>query len=94
VQLTAAAFTKGFLQLEGNLTPILVNLCRKDAGLLDDVSDASRDLDSVKVRLRKILSRDEDLRVSIRCLTALAGVTTGGAGPSRNGCPHVRRISC
>ncbi|XP_063899851.1 uncharacterized protein LOC135119370 isoform X2 [Zophobas morio] len=62
VQLTAAAFTKGFLQLEGNLTPILVNLCRKDAGLLDDVSDASRDLDSVKVRLRKILSRDEDLR--------------------------------
>jgi hypothetical protein len=29
VQVTAAAFAKGFLQLDGNLTPILVSLCRK-----------------------------------------------------------------
>lgn len=31
---TAACFTKGMLQLEGSLTPILVSLVRKEKGSL------------------------------------------------------------
>jgi inositol hexakisphosphate/diphosphoinositol-pentakisphosphate kinase len=36
VQMSAAAFTKGLLDLEGNsLTPILVSLVNKNASMLD-----------------------------------------------------------
>ena len=43
VQMTAAAFTKGFLDLEGMLTPILASLVSKNkaaTAMLDDTSDA------------------------------------------------------
>ena len=41
--MTAAAFTKGFLDLEGMLTPILASLVSKNkaaTAMLDDTSDA------------------------------------------------------
>jgi len=43
VQMTAAAFAKGLLQLDGEITPILVSLVRKDKAvnnLLDDTNRA------------------------------------------------------
>ena len=44
VQMTAAAFSKGFLDLEGELPPILVGLVRKDGinALLDETEPAER----------------------------------------------------
>ena len=44
VQMTAAAFAKGFLDLEGELTPILVGLVRRDGinALLDETQSAER----------------------------------------------------
>jgi inositol hexakisphosphate/diphosphoinositol-pentakisphosphate kinase len=43
VQVAAAAFTKGLLDLEGSsLTPILVSLVAKDASMLDAFGKVSR----------------------------------------------------
>ncbi|KAI5626310.1 inositol hexakisphosphate and diphosphoinositol-pentakisphosphate kinase 1 isoform X1 [Silurus asotus] len=65
VQMTAAAFAKGLLALEGELTPILVQMVKSANmnGLLDN------DLDSlggcqqrVKARLHEIMQKDEDFR--------------------------------
>ena len=45
VQMTAAAFTRGFLDLEGFLTPILASLVSKNTAatkMLDETSDAGR----------------------------------------------------
>lgn len=56
-QTTAAAFTKGFLDLEGDLTPILVSLvCYDDfaRGLLDEPIP-KEDRDKVKARIDEIL---------------------------------------
>lgn len=54
VQVTAAAFTKGMLQLEGHLTPILASLVRKSDevhSLLDAAEDAKNYIQQVKERL-------------------------------------------
>ena len=64
VQVTAAAFAKGLLDLDGHLTPILASLVRKNANvnsLLDDSAGASKHLAMVKARLKKLLGRDKDL---------------------------------
>lgn len=47
VQMTAAAFAKGLLALEGELTPILVQMVKSanTNGLLDNDSDASKHQD-------------------------------------------------
>ena len=47
VQMTAAAFTKGLLDLEGNLASILVQLVKRDqnaTNMLDTSSDATEGL--------------------------------------------------
>jgi inositol hexakisphosphate/diphosphoinositol-pentakisphosphate kinase len=56
-QTTAAAFTKGFLDLEGDLTPILVSLvCYDDfARALLDEPIPKQDRDKVKARIDEIL---------------------------------------
>lgn len=62
VQMTAAAFSKGFLDLEGKLTPILVSLVRKDKAaikLLDEASPANEDIAAVKSKIHSILSIDK-----------------------------------
>ncbi|KAM4048737.1 inositol hexakisphosphate and diphosphoinositol-pentakisphosphate kinase 2 isoform 6-T6 [Anomaloglossus baeobatrachus] len=66
VQMTAAAFAKGLLALEGELTPILVQMVKSANmnGLLDSDSDSlSSCQHRVKARLHEILQRDRDFSV-------------------------------
>ncbi|XP_053264303.1 inositol hexakisphosphate and diphosphoinositol-pentakisphosphate kinase 2 isoform X3 [Podarcis raffonei] len=63
VQMTAAAFAKGLLALEGELTPILVQMVKSANmnGLLDSDSDSlSSCQHRAKARLNEILQRDRD----------------------------------
>ncbi|XP_043106319.1 inositol hexakisphosphate and diphosphoinositol-pentakisphosphate kinase 2 isoform X9 [Puntigrus tetrazona] len=63
VQMTAAAFAKGLLALEGELTPILVQMVKSANmnGLLDSDSDSlSSCQQKVKARLHDILQKDRD----------------------------------
>ncbi|XP_044468183.1 inositol hexakisphosphate and diphosphoinositol-pentakisphosphate kinase VIP2-like isoform X2 [Mangifera indica] len=55
VQMSAAAFAKGLLDLEGQLTPILVSLVSKDASMLDGLDNASTEMDEAKARLNDII---------------------------------------
>ncbi|KAF0689637.1 Aste57867_18936 [Aphanomyces stellatus] len=64
VQMTAAAFAKGFLELEGDLTPILVSLVTtldKDANKMLDHSgqaDANEEIERTKAKLRRVIQQD------------------------------------
>ncbi|XP_061450725.1 inositol hexakisphosphate and diphosphoinositol-pentakisphosphate kinase 1 isoform X2 [Rhineura floridana] len=61
VQMTAAAFAKGLLALEGELTPILVQMVKSANmnGLLDSDSDSLNSCQHrVKARLREIMQKD------------------------------------
>uniref|UniRef100_A0A3B1K032 Inositol hexakisphosphate and diphosphoinositol-pentakisphosphate kinase n=1 Tax=Astyanax mexicanus TaxID=7994 RepID=A0A3B1K032_ASTMX len=63
VQMTAAAFAKGLLALEGELTPILVQMVKSANmnGLLDSDSDSLTDCQQrVKARLHEIMQKDQD----------------------------------
>ncbi|KAK0155483.1 Inositol hexakisphosphate and diphosphoinositol-pentakisphosphate kinase 1 [Merluccius polli] len=63
VQMTAAAFAKGLLALEGELTPILVQMVKSANmnGLLDSDSDSlSGCQHRVKARLHDIMQKDEE----------------------------------
>ncbi|XP_055337763.1 inositol hexakisphosphate and diphosphoinositol-pentakisphosphate kinase 2-like isoform X2 [Paramacrobiotus metropolitanus] len=62
VQTTAAAFAKGFLALEGELTPILVQMVKSadTNGLLDNDLDAREHENAVKKRLKAIMKQDRD----------------------------------
>uniref|UniRef100_A0A3Q3G3E0 Inositol hexakisphosphate and diphosphoinositol-pentakisphosphate kinase n=1 Tax=Labrus bergylta TaxID=56723 RepID=A0A3Q3G3E0_9LABR len=63
VQMTAAAFAKGLLALEGELTPILVQMVKSANmnGLLDSDSDSLTDCQQkVKAGLHEIMQRDQD----------------------------------
>ncbi|XP_052002097.1 inositol hexakisphosphate and diphosphoinositol-pentakisphosphate kinase 2-like isoform X2 [Xyrauchen texanus] len=62
VQMTAAAFAKGLLALEGELTPILVQMVKSANmnGLLDnDIESLSGCQQRVKARLHGIMQKDE-----------------------------------
>ncbi|XP_073294021.1 inositol hexakisphosphate and diphosphoinositol-pentakisphosphate kinase VIP2-like isoform X3 [Primulina huaijiensis] len=56
VQMSAAAFAKGLLDLEGPLTPILVSLVSKDSSMLDGLENASIEMDEAKARLNEIIT--------------------------------------
>ncbi|XP_026233509.1 inositol hexakisphosphate and diphosphoinositol-pentakisphosphate kinase 2 isoform X5 [Anabas testudineus] len=80
VQMTAAAFAKGLLALEGELTPILVQMVKSANmnGLLDSDSDSlSSCQHRVKARLHEILQKDRDFieedydRLAPTCSTSL-----------------------
>ncbi|XP_053176017.1 inositol hexakisphosphate and diphosphoinositol-pentakisphosphate kinase 1 isoform X1 [Scomber japonicus] len=63
VQMTAAAFAKGLLALEGELTPILVQMVKSANmnGLLDSDSDSLTDCQQkVKARLHDIMQKDQE----------------------------------
>ncbi|XP_065579240.1 inositol hexakisphosphate and diphosphoinositol-pentakisphosphate kinase-like isoform X3 [Artemia franciscana] len=62
VQMTAAAFAKGLLALEGELTPILAQMVKSanTNGLLDDDCEASKFQSEVKNRLHELLQLDRD----------------------------------
>ncbi|XP_051114666.1 inositol hexakisphosphate and diphosphoinositol-pentakisphosphate kinase VIP2-like isoform X2 [Andrographis paniculata] len=56
VQMSAAAFAKGLLDLEGELTPILVSLVSKDSSMLDGLENASIEIKEAKVKLNEIIT--------------------------------------
>ncbi|KAF7115444.1 hypothetical protein RHSIM_RhsimUnG0054600 [Rhododendron simsii] len=56
VQMSAAAFAKGLLDLEGQLTPILVSLVSTDSSMLDGLDNASIEMDEAKGRLNEIIT--------------------------------------
>ncbi|KAK8672605.1 hypothetical protein V6N13_110970 [Hibiscus sabdariffa] len=56
VQMSAAAFAKGLLDLEGQLTPILVSLVSKDSSMLDGLENASIEMVEAKARLNEIIT--------------------------------------
>ncbi|KAH7846728.1 hypothetical protein Vadar_017420 [Vaccinium darrowii] len=58
VQMSAAAFAKGLLDLEGQLTPILVSLVSKDSSMLDGLDNASIEMDEAKARLNDIITSE------------------------------------
>lgn len=63
VQMTAAAFAKGFLALEGELTPILFQMVKSanTNGLLDNDCESSKCQKIVKERLHDIMQKNMDL---------------------------------
>lgn len=63
VQMTAAAFAKGLLALDGELAPILVQMVKSanTNGLLDNDSMSAKWQNEVKVKLREYLKEDKEL---------------------------------
>ncbi|GMH01596.1 hypothetical protein Nepgr_003435 [Nepenthes gracilis] len=55
-QMSAAAFAKGLLDLEGQLTPILVSLVSKDSSMLDGLENASTEIETAKARLNESIT--------------------------------------
>ncbi|UYV83013.1 PPIP5K2 [Cordylochernes scorpioides] len=66
VQMTAAAFAKGLLALEGELTPILVQMVKSanTNGLLDNDSDSSNYQNMIKQKLHESLQVDREFTLS------------------------------
>ncbi|XP_046908196.2 LOW QUALITY PROTEIN: inositol hexakisphosphate and diphosphoinositol-pentakisphosphate kinase [Dermatophagoides farinae] len=62
VQMTAAAFAKGLLALEGELTPILVQMVKSanTNGLLDNDCDSSKFQNMVKQKIHELMQSDHD----------------------------------
>ncbi|KFB40188.1 AGAP000926-PA-like protein [Anopheles sinensis] len=62
VQMTAAAFAKGLLALEGELTPILVQMVKSanTNGLLDNDCDSSKYQNMAKSRLHELMQIDRE----------------------------------
>ncbi|GFP79282.1 inositol hexakisphosphate and diphosphoinositol-pentakisphosphate kinase 1 [Phtheirospermum japonicum] len=58
VQMSAAAFAKGLLDLEGQLTPILVSLVSKDSSMLDGLENACSEMEAAKARLNEIITSE------------------------------------
>lgn len=68
VQMTAAAFAKGLLALEGELTPILVQMVKSanTNGLLDNDCESSKVQNAAKARLHELMQNDRDFTAEDR----------------------------
>ncbi|XP_065366306.1 inositol hexakisphosphate and diphosphoinositol-pentakisphosphate kinase isoform X14 [Calliphora vicina] len=68
VQMTAAAFAKGLLALEGELTPILVQMVKSanTNGLLDNDCDSSKYQNMAKNRLHELMQVDREFTADDR----------------------------
>ncbi|XP_014085366.3 inositol hexakisphosphate and diphosphoinositol-pentakisphosphate kinase isoform X11 [Bactrocera oleae] len=68
VQMTAAAFAKGLLALEGELTPILVQMVKSanTNGLLDNDCDSSKYQNLAKQRLHDLMRVDREFTLEDR----------------------------
>jgi inositol hexakisphosphate/diphosphoinositol-pentakisphosphate kinase len=62
VQMTAAAFAKGLLALDGELAPILVQMVKSanTNGLLDNDADSTKEKNKVKQTLHDLLTKDRE----------------------------------
>lgn len=67
VQMSAAAFAKGLLDLEGQLTPILVSLVSKDSSMLDGLDNASIEMEEAKARLHDIITSEAKAVQNNKC---------------------------
>ena len=80
VQMTAAAFARGMLELDGNLPPILVSLVRKDKAanqLLDDSSAAADLLTRVKTEIHRAIKTDQASALLAANTLEIQSVTQG-----------------
>ncbi|KAL0268243.1 UNVERIFIED_CONTAM: hypothetical protein PYX00_010269 [Menopon gallinae] len=70
VQMTAAAFAKGLLALEGELTPILFQMVKSanTNGLLDNDCDSSKYQNMAKSRLHELMQQDREFTAEDRQL--------------------------
>ncbi|XP_039009838.1 inositol hexakisphosphate and diphosphoinositol-pentakisphosphate kinase VIP2-like isoform X2 [Hibiscus syriacus] len=82
VQMSAAAFAKGLLDLEGQLTPILVSLVSKDSSMLDGLENASIEIVEAKSRLNEIIT--SGVRSAHSNVTSECPWMTDGAGLPSN----------
>ncbi|KAG7473922.1 hypothetical protein MATL_G00100860 [Megalops atlanticus] len=79
VQMTAAAFAKGLLALEGELTPILVQMVKSANmnGLLDSDSDSLTGCQQrVKAQLHDVMQKDQEFDEEDFCKLAPSGSTS------------------
>ncbi|CAH2072715.1 unnamed protein product [Thlaspi arvense] len=83
VQMSAAAFAKGLLDLEGQLTPILVSLVSKDSSMLDGLDTASSEMEEAKAQLNEIITAGTKM-VNDYVSSELPWMTDGGGLP-----PHA-----
>ena len=80
VQMTAASFTKGLLDLEGDLTPILASLVRafNTNAMLDDTLTARDMMDDIKRRIKVVVTRqaakEKDSDAAVSAAAGSAGV--------------------
>ncbi|KAJ8311550.1 hypothetical protein KUTeg_010905 [Tegillarca granosa] len=99
VQMTAAAFTKGLLALEGELTPILVQMVKSanTNGLLDKQGETSKSQRVVKDRLMHIFNENRQLteadymKIAPTCDTSLKRALEFTKNP-RKQCEHVHNM--
>ncbi|CAA7031348.1 unnamed protein product [Microthlaspi erraticum] len=83
VQMSAAAFAKGLLDLEGQLTPILVSLVSKDSSMLDGLDNASSEMEEAKAQLNELITAGTKL-VNDYVSSELPWMTDGAGLP-----PHA-----
>ncbi|XP_031768246.1 inositol hexakisphosphate and diphosphoinositol-pentakisphosphate kinase isoform X7 [Galleria mellonella] len=99
VQMTAAAFAKGLLALEGELTPILVQMVKSanTNGLLDNDCDSSKVQNMAKARLHEAMQVEREFTEEDRarinpCQSAsIAAALQLVANPARC-CAHVHAL--
>ncbi|KAE8668634.1 Inositol hexakisphosphate and diphosphoinositol-pentakisphosphate kinase [Hibiscus syriacus] len=81
VQMSAAAFAKGLLDLEGQLTPILVSLVSKDSSMLDGLDNANTEMEEAKARLNDVITSGER-RIHTNGTSKCPWMTDGAGLPS------------
>ncbi|XP_039746764.1 inositol hexakisphosphate and diphosphoinositol-pentakisphosphate kinase isoform X2 [Pararge aegeria] len=99
VQMTAAAFAKGLLALEGELTPILVQMVKSanTNGLLDNDCDSSKMQNMAKARLHEAMQVDREFSVEDRArINPCASLSIAAAldfvkNPAQT-CAHVHAL--
>ncbi|XP_064071744.1 inositol hexakisphosphate and diphosphoinositol-pentakisphosphate kinase isoform X4 [Vanessa tameamea] len=99
VQMTAAAFAKGLLALEGELTPILVQMVKSanTNGLLDNDCDSSKVQNMAKARLHEAMqverefSAEERARINPCASLSIAAAMDFVKHPART-CAHVHAL--
>ncbi|CAG4988526.1 unnamed protein product [Parnassius apollo] len=82
VQMTAAAFAKGLLALEGELTPILVQMVKSanTNGLLDNDCDSSKVQNMAKARLHEAMQVDREFTEEDRaCINPCGSLSIAAA---------------
>ncbi|KAL0285500.1 UNVERIFIED_CONTAM: Inositol hexakisphosphate and diphosphoinositol-pentakisphosphate kinase VIP2 [Sesamum angustifolium] len=84
VQMSAAAFAKGLLDLEGQLTPILVSLVSKDSSMLDGLDNASIEIKKLRFVLLATYSHFPSYRKFREHTARLSEIITSGAKAVHN----------